>query len=75
MSRVYRLIMDGNPKVYEVAEYIATKFELNSRMLSTLKNEKMYLKHKPRRKFGDINGHNSVIFSCLVQNTNCTGLL
>ena len=40
MSRVNRLIMDGNPKVYEVAEYIATKFELNSRMISTLKNEK-----------------------------------
>ena len=32
--------MDVNPKGYAVAENIATKVEVNIRMLSTLKNEK-----------------------------------
>ena len=31
--------MDGNPKENEVAEHIATKVEVNPRMLSILKNE------------------------------------
>ena len=32
--------LDGNPKECVVAEHIATKFEVNPRMLSTLKNIK-----------------------------------
>ena len=40
MSRGGRLILDTNPKGHEVAEHIATKFEVNTRILSTLKNEK-----------------------------------
>ena len=40
MSRGGGLLLDGNPKGYEVAEHIATKVEVNPRMLSTLKNEK-----------------------------------
>ena len=39
MSRGGRLLMDGNPKEYEVAEHMATKFEVNPRMLLTLKKE------------------------------------
>ena len=39
-SRGGRLLMDGNPKGCEVAEHIATKFELNPWMISTFKNEK-----------------------------------
>ena len=40
MSRGGRLHLDGNPKGYEVAEHIATKVEVNPRMISTLKNAK-----------------------------------
>ena len=40
MSRDKRLLLDGNPKGYEVAEHTATKYKRNPRMLSTLKNEK-----------------------------------
>ena len=36
MSRGRRFILGGNPKGYEVAEIIATKVELNPRMLSIL---------------------------------------
>ena len=32
--------MDVNPKGYEVAEHMTKKFEVNPRMLSSLKNEK-----------------------------------
>ena len=32
--------MDGNPKGCEVAEQIVTKVDLNTQMLSALKNEK-----------------------------------
>ena len=39
MSRSGRLLLDGNPNGYEVAERIATKVVVNPRMLSTLKNE------------------------------------
>ena len=42
ISRGGRLIMGGNPKGYEVAEYIATKVEVNPRMLSTLKTQNPY---------------------------------
>ena len=37
MSRGGSLLLDGNPKGYEVAENIATKVEVNPRMISTLK--------------------------------------
>ena len=40
MSRGVRLILDGNPKGCEVAKHIATKVEINPRMLSTLKKGK-----------------------------------
>ena len=40
MSRGGRLLLDGNPNGYEVAEHIFTKVEVNPRMISTLKNEK-----------------------------------
>ena len=33
MSRGGHLLLDGNPKGYEVAEHIATKVEVNPRML------------------------------------------
>ena len=39
MSRGGRFIMYGNPKGYEVAEHIATKVEVNPRMLLILKNQ------------------------------------
>ena len=37
MSRGRIFLLDGNPKGCEVAEHIATKFEVNPWMLSTLK--------------------------------------
>ena len=40
MSRGGRLLLDGNPKGYEVAEHIATKVEVNTRVLLTFKNAK-----------------------------------
>ena len=40
MSRGECLLLDGNPKGYELAEHIATKVEINTRMLSTFKNAK-----------------------------------
>ena len=40
MSRGGRLLLDVNPNRYEVAEHKATKVEVNSWMLSTLKKEK-----------------------------------
>ena len=40
MSIVRRLPIDRNPKGYEEAEHIATKFDVNPWMISTLKNEK-----------------------------------
>ena len=40
ISRGSRLVMRVNPKGYEVAEHIAPKFEVNTRMLSMLKNTK-----------------------------------
>ena len=40
MSRGGCLLLDENPKGYEVAEHIATKVEVNLRILSTLKNAK-----------------------------------
>ena len=38
MSRGGFFLMGGNPKGCEVAENIATKVEVNPRILSTLKN-------------------------------------
>ena len=43
--------MDGNSKGYEVAEHIATKVEVNPRMLSTLKNAKTILSMNPGANF------------------------
>ena len=40
MSRDGRLLLDGNQMGYEVADHISTKVEVNTRMLSTLKNTK-----------------------------------
>ena len=40
MSRGGRLLLDENPKWYEVAEHIITKVEVNTQILSTLKNAK-----------------------------------
>ena len=37
MSRGGRLLLNGNPNGYEVSDHIATKVEVNTRMLSTLK--------------------------------------
>ena len=39
MSRGGCLILYVNPKGYEVEEHIATKFEVNPRMISELKKE------------------------------------
>ena len=49
MPRGGRLLLDGNPKVYEVAEHIFTKVEVNPRMFSTMKKRKNHWKHEPRR--------------------------
>ena len=38
--RVECLLLDGNPKGYEVSEHIATKVEVNTQIISTLKNKK-----------------------------------
>ena len=43
--------MDGNTKGYEAAEHIATKVEVNPRMLLTLKNEKSILSMNPGANF------------------------
>ena len=51
ISRGGRLLLDGNPKGYEVAEHIATKVEVNPRMLSTLKNAKSIWSMNPGGKF------------------------
>ena len=40
ISRGGSLLLDENPKRYEVAEHIATKVEVDTWMLSTLKKEK-----------------------------------
>ena len=40
MSRGVILILDVNPKGYEVSEHIATKVKVNLRMVSTLKKTK-----------------------------------
>ena len=45
MSRGGRFLIGGNEKGYEVAEHIATKVEVNSRMISTLKKLKIHLKY------------------------------
>ena len=50
MSRGGRLLLDGNPKGYEVSEHIATKVEVNPRMLSTLKNAKYIWSMNPGEK-------------------------
>ena len=39
--------MYGNPKGYELAEHIATKVEVNPRMLLKLKNKKYIRRMKP----------------------------
>ena len=67
MSRGGRLLLDGNPKGYEVSEHIATKVEVNPRMLSTLKNAKSISSMNPGGKFRDLSGWTSGDFSCLGQ--------
>ena len=47
MSRCGLLILDVNPKEYKVAEHIATEFEENPQIISTLKNAKPILSMKP----------------------------
>ena len=42
VSRVGRLLLDGNPKGYDVAEHIATKVEVNPQIISTLKNKNLF---------------------------------
>ena len=51
MSRGGNLLLDSNPKGGEVSEHIATKFEVNTRMLSTLKNAKSILNKNPGEDF------------------------
>ena len=41
------LLLDGNPKGYEVEEHILKKFKVNPQMLSTSKNEKFIWSIKP----------------------------
>ena len=40
ISRGGCLLLDGEPNVYESAEHISTKVEVNPQMISTLKKEK-----------------------------------
>ena len=51
MSRGGSLLLDGNTKGYELAEHIATKLEVNPRMLSTSKNAKSILSMNPGANF------------------------
>ena len=51
MSWGGRLILDGNPKGCEVSEHIATKFKVNPRILSTLKNAKSIWSMNPGANF------------------------
>ena len=51
MSRGAYFLMYGNPKRCEVAEHISTKFEVNTWMLSTLKNEKFIWDMNPGGDF------------------------
>ena len=51
VSRGVRLLLGGNPKGCAVAEHIATKFEVNPQMLSTLKNEKSIWSMNPGANF------------------------
>ena len=43
--------MDANSKGYEVSEHIATKFEVNPHMLSTLKKRNIHMRDEPRGGF------------------------
>ena len=47
MSRGVILILDVNPKGYEVSEHIAKKFKVNPWMISTLKDTKPNLSTNP----------------------------
>ena len=51
MSRGVHFLLDGNPKGCEVAEHIATQFEVNPWMLSTLKKVDEIWSIKPGAKF------------------------
>ena len=51
VSKVRRFLLGINIKGYEVSELIATKVELNPRMLSTLKNAKSILSMNPGANF------------------------
>ena len=39
ISRGYFLLLDRNPKGYELDEYTATNVKVNMRIISTLKNK------------------------------------
>ena len=51
MPRYGRLLLDGSQKWYEVADHIATKVEVNQRMISASKNEKSIWSMNPGAKF------------------------
>ena len=72
MSIVVRLLLDGNPKGYDVADHISTRVEVNPRMLSALKNAKYVLSMNPGGGGGllDISGWISGGFSCLGYETD-----
>ena len=61
------LIMYGNPKGYEVAEHISTKFEVNLQMLSTLKYAKSIWSMKPGANFDTSMVIPMLIFVALVR--------
>ena len=69
IPRVRCLILDENSKGCELAEHVATKFEVDPQMLSTLKTQNMFEAWNQVR-FWDINGWNSENFSCLGQEKN-----
>ena len=62
------MLLDGNPKGYEVAEHISTNVEANPRIISMSK--KIHLKHETGVKFLDIIGWKSGNFSCIGQEKN-----
>ena len=51
MSRGESLLLDGNPKRYEVVDHVATKLEVNTQMLSTLKDAKSIWSMNPAGDF------------------------
>ena len=74
ISRGARLLLDRKPKLYEVAEHLSTKVEVNPRIISTLKTQNPFEAWIQGGGGWNINGQNSGNYSFLGQETNVIGL-